>query len=84
MRPAATGDPNLRPLTFLIAFGVADAQYQPLRREAEILAVKRHEFRAPQTAGEAGQQQRPVTQARKSSRPSRIIATTAQQQADFR
>jgi hypothetical protein len=68
MRPAATSDPDLRPFPFLVAFGLANAQHQPPRRKAGILAVERHEFRATQTAGEAGQQQRPVAQAGQPSR----------------
>jgi hypothetical protein len=39
VRPAATGDPSLRPLPFLVAFGVANAQHQPLRRGVDIAAI---------------------------------------------
>lgn len=57
------GDRDLLPMLLLIGLRAADRQQQPAGDvEVEVLDVQPNQLRAPQRAGEAEQQQRPVPQ----------------------
>src|SRR4051794_8420725 len=60
--PPATGDDDIGPLAFLVAFGPVQPQHHRFGPKPDILNVKCHKFRAPQRAGQAGEQQGTVAQ----------------------
>jgi hypothetical protein len=86
LRMGPTGDDDISPLAFLVAFRAAQPQHHRRVSEPHILDVEGDEFRAPQCAGLAGQQQRPVAQGGKPCRarePRRIVADRGEQLAQL-
>ena len=75
MLPARDADAG--PLPLLVALGMGDEQHHPLRREAQVLVVDRHQLGAPQRPGEADQEQCPVAQA------TEVAAAGGQQRLDL-
>ena len=61
MARSAEGDADLTPRAFLVGLRAPKRDDQPLPHALDVAAIERHEFRSPEPAGEAHQEQRTVT-----------------------
>ena len=61
MARSAEGDADLTPRAFLVGLRAPKCDDQPLPHALDVAAIERHEFRSPEPAGEAHQEQRTVT-----------------------
>ena len=56
----AEGDADLAPRPFLVGLRAPERDDQPLPDALDVVAIEPHDFRSPEPAGEADQEQRPV------------------------
>ena len=57
---SAEGDADLTPRAFLVGLGAPERDDEPLPDALDVVAIEPHDFRAPEPAREADEEQRPV------------------------